>query len=168
MSVEVIANGSYTSYCAPYLPFNDLGFVETRHRSPFLLSAILSAAFINTPNDHTMLTDLPKQIELLGDRHTGDLLSNLALNHLAKSLISRMYEAEDAIAVLIMTLWSHKRQHGAGPAPWPLVGHAQRMVRRGSVHDSAIASPLSSDGLLVASLDIYDHVYVQSMPLIKA
>lgn len=132
-----------------------MGFEDTRRRYPFLFASILSAAFINIPNDHSILPSLPRHTELINDRHTGDLLANLALNHLAKSLIGRTYRAEDAIAVLNMTLWSHKHVHGAGPAPWPLVGHAQRLVRRGDLHD---APPLTRDGLLVALLDIHDHV----------
>lgn len=146
---------SYRDCCGPHIPLLLTNFEQTRRKSPFLLSSILSVAHVNTPNDISLLPILPDEVHLLGDSRISDLLANLALNHLAASLLRRIVSSEDAMATLNMALWNQRRDAAVGPSSWPLIGHGQRISRRIGIHESR---PYTAEWFLVISLDIYDHL----------
>lgn len=120
---------------------------------------MLSVAHVNTPVDISLISPLPLDANLLGDRRTADLLANLALNYSASNLMRRVVRAEDVIATLNVALWNQRRNAASGPSSWPLIGHGQRLSRRIGIHD---AKALSEGWFAVAALDIYDHLYVMT------
>ena len=145
---------SFQTQPGNHAPFVQSSFEETRQRSPYLLSAILAIAYVNTPVSALTTTAQPSS-DPLTDWRTADLLANLAHNHLAFSILRRPVILEDVIATLLLAMWNIKRSVSAGPSSWPLIGHAQRMCRRVGFHEAA---PLSDAWAVSMELDNYDHL----------
>lgn len=145
-----LSDCSYMEQCA-ILPL-PLSLAEYRRRSPFLVSTILSVAYVNVPLDFCSHVPLLGE---LGNERLSEMLCNVATNSLATILLQRSVGLEDLVGVLNMSLWNVTRVAARGPSSWPMIGYAQRIARRFFIHESR---PYSDGWALTTALDVFDHM----------
>lgn len=123
--------------------------------NPFLLTAVLSTAYGNTPvEDGRRPLPYPTPPPAgLGDERVCEALANLAFNSLSATFGRRTLTLEDAVAALNVSIWSPLRH--SGHSSWHQIGHAQRILRGlGIVRPSIGSRPWA----VATACDVYDHL----------